>query len=107
MLTTNLTVRFLLELAALGAVGTWGFSAGASGAARLALGVGVPLLLAAFWATFVGPGASTSEALKVVLAFAVFGIAAAALAAQQHAALAAAFVALAAVNATFLQILEN
>jgi F0F1-type ATP synthase assembly protein I len=107
MLATNLTIRFLLELGALGAVGAWGFSAGASSLGRVALGIGVPLLLATFWAMFVGPGATTPEALKVVLAFAVFTIAAAALAAQHHGALAATFVAVAAVNATFLQILEN
>ena len=107
MLATNLTLRFLLELGALGAIGTWGFSAGGSGVGRLALGVGLPLLAAAFWAMFVGPGASTPGALKVALAFALFGAAAAALAAQQHVTLAAAFMAVAAVNAGFLQILES
>jgi len=107
MLASNLTIRFLLELGALGAIGSWGFSTGASAMARIALGVVLPLLVAAFWAAFVGPGASTPGAGKVVLAFVVFGGAAAALAAQRHVVLASAFLAVAVVNASFLYALES
>jgi len=107
MLASNLTIRFLLELGALGAIGTWGFSTGGTTLARVLLGVGLPLLVAAFWAAFVGPGASTPGAGKMVLAFLVFGAAAAALAAQQHVLLATGFLAVAAVNASFLFVLES
>ncbi len=107
MLTANLTIRFLLELGALGAISAWGFSAGTSTGAHVVFGVGLPLLLAAFWAAFVSPGASTPDATKVVLAFVVFAAAAAALLALQRPALAAGYIAVAAVNAAFLQVLEN
>jgi hypothetical protein len=107
MLAANLTVRFLLELGALAAVCTWGFSAGSTTLGRLALGVLLPLALAAFWARFVGPGASTPAAGKVVLAFVAFGAAAAALVAQQRPQIAIAFIAIAAVNAALLQITES
>lgn len=107
MLTANLTIRLLLELCALGALGAWGFSAGASTGARVALGVGLPVLVAALWAAFVGPGASTPDAMKVVLAFVVFAAAALALVAMHRPVLASAYLAIAAVNAASLQLLEN
>lgn len=47
----NLAVRFLLEMAALVAIGYWGFDQH-SGAWRWILGLGLPLLAATAWGTF-------------------------------------------------------
>lgn len=51
-----LTLRFLLELGALGALGWWGHSA-ARGAASVALAVALPLGAAAWWGLLVAPRA--------------------------------------------------
>lgn len=50
----NLTLRFLLELAALVAVGAWGWQQREDGL-RFALAIGIPLLLAAAWGVFAVP----------------------------------------------------
>lgn len=47
----NLAVRFLLEVAALVAVGVWGWNQ-ASGVPRFLLALGLPVLAAALWGTF-------------------------------------------------------
>lgn len=49
--SANDAFRFVLELAALGALGYWGWSANA-GLVRYAAAVGVPLVAAALWGTF-------------------------------------------------------
>jgi hypothetical protein len=51
----NLTLRFVLELAALAALGYWGWTQH-SGAARVLLAVGAPLIAAAAWGTFRAAG---------------------------------------------------
>lgn len=51
----NLGLRFLLELAAMVALGYWGWTAN-EGFLRVVLGIGVPLLAAAIWGTFRVPG---------------------------------------------------
>lgn len=50
----NLAVRFLLELAALAAIGYWGWSQH-DGALRFVLAIGLPLLAAILWGTFAVP----------------------------------------------------
>lgn len=50
----NLTLRFLLELAALVAVGAWGWQQREDGL-RFALAIGIPLLLAVAWGVFAVP----------------------------------------------------
>ncbi len=47
----NQALRFLLEIAALIAVGVWGWSAG-SGAARYLLALGLPAVAATLWGVF-------------------------------------------------------
>ena len=47
----NLVVRFVLELAALVAVGAWGWSQH-DGLARVLLGIGLPVLMATAWGVF-------------------------------------------------------
>jgi hypothetical protein len=53
----NLTLRFALELAALAALGYWGF-AEHDGAAAILLGLGAPGLAALVWGLFVAPKAA-------------------------------------------------
>lgn len=48
----NLTLRFFLELAALIAVGQWGWNLSSSLPLRLLLALGLPALMAAAWVTF-------------------------------------------------------
>lgn len=50
----NLAIRFLLEIAALVAIGYWGFSQQA-GIWRFVLGLGGPLVAAVLWGTFAVP----------------------------------------------------
>lgn len=51
----NLAVRFLLEIAALIALGYWGWTWG-QGALRYLLAIGAPLLAAVLWGVFAVPG---------------------------------------------------
>lgn len=51
----NLALRFVLEIAALVAMGLWGWSTG-EGALAYALVVAVPLVAIAAWGTFAVPG---------------------------------------------------
>jgi hypothetical protein len=53
----TLALRFLLELCALGALGYWGFKTGGGALAKVGLGLGVPLVAAVVWGTFVAQGA--------------------------------------------------
>jgi hypothetical protein len=50
----------LLELAALAAVGLWGWSRG-EGALRFVLAIGLPLIAAVLWGTFRVPGDSSAS----------------------------------------------
>jgi hypothetical protein len=52
----NLVLRFLLELAALVAVGYWGFATQHALWLRLLCGIGLPVAMAAAWAVFRVPG---------------------------------------------------
>ena len=57
------TVAFASELAALAALGGWGFSASASPLPRLLLGLGTPLAAAVLWGVFAAPHAPLQGAL--------------------------------------------
>ena len=79
----NLLLRFLLELAALIAMGFWGWKQG-EGIYRYILALGIPLLLAAAWGTFAVPddpsrsGAApvvTPGIIRLILELAFFGFA--------------------------------
>ena len=98
--STNLAVRFLLELFALGALGYWGFVSGGNTVAKMALGLGAPLLAAVVWGLFVAPKAAIPLAmpLRLIPEALVFGAAALALYASGHPTLAVIFVAIAVVN---------
>ena len=74
----NLAVRFLLELAALAALGVWGWQQG-QGWVRFVLAVGMPLLAAVLWGTFRVPNdpgparVAVPGVVRLVLELAIFG----------------------------------
>jgi hypothetical protein len=76
----SLALRFLLELAALGALAYWGFHE-FDGATAVLLGIGAPLAAAIAWGIFVAPKRRVhrGEALRWLVELLVFGTAAAAL----------------------------
>jgi hypothetical protein len=96
----NLALRFLLELCMLGALLTWGFATGTSPVARLGLGLGLPVLAAVVWGTFLSPHAAVAlpKPLRVLLELLLFGAAVAALAQVGYRTLAIAFGVLVLVN---------
>lgn len=100
----NLGLRLVLELAALVAVGYWGFTLGEDWLPRLLAGIGLPLLLAAAWAVFRvpddggAPVVAIGGQLRLLLEFAVFAIAVAALAQARQLPLAIGFAVLVLLN---------
>ena len=54
----NLAVRFLLELCMLTAVGYWGFKTQSGWFMKILLGIGLPVLIAILWGTFLAPKAT-------------------------------------------------
>jgi hypothetical protein len=67
-----LTLAFAAELAALVALGYWGFATGGSTVVRVLLGVGLPVLAAVLWGVFAAPRApvrSTVLSLGVTIVF--------------------------------------
>ena len=82
--TAWLAVAFASELAALAALAHWGWVTG-SGAVRLMLAVGAPLVAAVLWGLFAAPAAPVQVLVVTVLVkVAVFGSAVAALTATGH-----------------------
>jgi hypothetical protein len=83
----NLVLRFLLELAGLVAMGTWGFAAQESWLLKLLFGLGIPLVMAALWGIFRVPGDGgppvivTPSPLRLLLEAVFFALAVALLAA--------------------------
>lgn len=80
----NLALRFLLEVAALVAIGYWGFSQHA-GILRFIIGLGGPLLAAVLWGTFAVPDDPSRSGkapvpvpgvLRLALELTLFGVAA-------------------------------
>lgn len=65
----NLLLIFLIEIAALGILGYWGFKTGSNMVIRVCLGIGSPLLFAVFWGIFLAPKASFP--LNPVLAYTI------------------------------------
>jgi hypothetical protein len=100
----NLGLRFFLEMAALAALGYWGFQVGAGPLARVALGVGAPLIAAVVWGLFVAPKATMNapEAVRLLVQAAVFGGAALALARADHATMGAVLALVAVANAALM-----
>ncbi|WP_119353363.1 DUF2568 domain-containing protein [Azohydromonas sediminis] len=91
----NLTLRFLLELAALAALSVWGARTGATPFTAVVLAVAAPLAAALLWGAFVSPKAWIAARWPVRLGveLVVFGAAVAGLAATGRRELAAALAA--------------
>jgi hypothetical protein len=53
----NLLIRFLLELGLLAAVGYWGFKTQANWPLKVLFGIGLPILVAVLWGSFIAPKA--------------------------------------------------
>jgi hypothetical protein len=101
-----LAIRFGLELAALVALGYWGFKTGGGTVTKIVLGLGAPLLAAVLWGLFASPKARfPNEALRAVVEIAVFGGAALALAAAGHTQLAVAFAVVAVVDSGLVRLI--
>jgi hypothetical protein len=81
MLAINVTLRFVLELCALGALGYWGFTTGPGTLGKVVLGLGAPILAAVLWGVFVAPKAvrPLHDPAKLLVELVVFGGAAAGL----------------------------
>lgn len=105
----NLGVRFLLELCILGSVGYWGFATHFSWLAKAGWGIGIPLLIAVLWGSFAAPKAVLPLSGLPLLAFEliIFGAAPVALVAAGQPTLAAAFVAIYAVNKLLLVVWQQ
>ena len=99
-----LTVRFLLELAALGALAWWGVRAGETAFMKVLLGAGAPLAMAVVWGAFVAPKAAIAVPgpIHVGLQLAVLAAAVGALAAIGKVGAAEALAATAVVNGAAL-----
>ena len=104
-----LLVRFLLELAALAAVGYWGFETGDSALMQWVLGLGAPLLVAVVWGMFIAPKATVEvpKGVWIGLQVVVFGAAALALAAVAPEQLAAIFLAVVILDSAALAVLGD
>ena len=79
----NLALRFLLELCMLAALAYWGFYTGKVLLVKIGLGIGVPLLAALVWGTFLSPRATVHlpAPWPLLLELLVFALAVASLAA--------------------------
>jgi len=78
----NLALAFLLELLMLAAISYWGVQVGEGTLAKIALGVGAPLLTIVVWGLFIAPKAvvRVPAPVNLVLRMLVFGLAVAGLA---------------------------
>ena len=102
----NLALRFLLELCALVALGYWGFATASGAMAKVALGIGAPLVAAVVWGVFVAPRAPVGLPGVVVLLLQVlvFGSAAAGLVATGHRTLALVFAVVVVINSILMRV---
>jgi hypothetical protein len=105
----NLALRFLLELAALGAMAFWGVHTGQSVVGDVALGVGAPLLGAVVWGTLAAPRSPRRlrGAALVAVQLCVLGGGAVAVAAAGRPLLGALFAALIVVNTVLLHLWQG
>lgn len=103
----NLALAFFLELCALAALGYWGFHVGSGMLAKVALGIGVPLLTAVVWGLFIAPRATVTvpAPVNMALRILVFGLATAGLAAAGRTTWAWAFGVVVVVNLVLVRVL--
>ncbi len=96
----NLALAFLLELCLLAAFCYWGFHANAGWPIKVALGIGLPLVVAVFWGMFMAPRARfpVSRPLYWINYCTLFGIGALMLAFAGHLVIALLFAIVALLN---------
>ncbi|MBB5912543.1 hypothetical protein BJY24_001410 [Nocardia transvalensis] len=95
----NLTLAFVMELAAFAALALWGWKAADTTPVKLLLAVGAPVLAVSAWGLFAAPnGTFDQPLLAVVTKVVVFGGAAAGLWAVNYRAAAVVFVAVLVTN---------
>ena len=104
--TINLVLSFLLEIAMLAAFGYWGFHTGESLWLKLALGIGVPLVVFILWGLFLAPraGYRADSTLGVIMSLGLFYLAALALYQSNQPVLGTAMIVLALINRTLVVI---
>lgn len=109
MLIVNLAGRFLLELAAIGSVGYWGFQVGGASPVRILFAAGAIALLVLVWAFVIAPNADNpiDPDVRVVIGSAVLLLASGALAAGGQPMLGLAFGAAVIVNTVLLFVLGH
>ncbi len=100
----NVVVSFLLEIAMLLAFGYWGFHIGQSLWLKLALGIGVPLVVIFLWGLFLAPraGYRAGSTLGVVVSLGLLYLAAGALFLADQPVLGAAMLLVSAINRTLV-----
>jgi hypothetical protein len=105
---TNATLRFVLELCALAALGYWGFGT-TDGALQWLLGLGAPVAFALAWGAFAAPKAPyrLQDPARLVFEAVVFALAAAALAQAGQPVLAGIFVVVVAFNIVLMFVLDQ
>jgi uncharacterized protein DUF2568 len=103
----NLALAFLLELLMLAAFAYWGVQVGGGTLAKVALGVGAPLLTIVVWGLFIAPKAVVTLPAPVNLALRVlvFGLAAVGLAVAGQPAWAVVFGVVVAANLALVRLL--
>jgi hypothetical protein len=104
----NLTLKFLLELAAIAAFAYWGASVGHGGVAVL-VAIAAPTLIAVLWGRFAAPRARRRlpTATRIVFELTVFALAVAALAAAGQPLAAAVLGFVVCVNALLLTVFKQ
>lgn len=103
----NASLRFLLELAALVALGYWGYSVGGTQLVKIGLGLGVPVTVAVVWGLLGSPAAPyrLDQPWRLFLEILILGGAAVALYLLDRPLLAVGFALVATVNTVLLYVL--
>ena len=109
LLAVNLGLRFLIELAALAALGYWGSQAGKGTAAHVLFAISAPLAAAVLWGAFVAPKAAVrvSETLRLAIELLVYAAATAGLAVADQTVLAIVFPVVAVANSASVRLLAG
>jgi hypothetical protein len=105
----NLALRFLLELALLGAFAYWGFTATGNTLVNILLGLGAPLLVGVFWGVFMAPTSSrrATGIAYIILETILFSLATLALVAAGQPVIAGVFAVLFVLNAIAFHLTEQ
>jgi hypothetical protein len=109
LLAVNLGLRFLIELAALAALGYWGSQAGRGTTPHVLFAISAPLGAAVIWGAFVAPKAAVrvSEPVRLAIELLVYAAATAGLAAADQTVLAIIFAVAAVANSAAVRLLSG